>query len=286
MRTEAQGKALPGYAYWPLAEVARWLAAADPPPGPPPRRCLQDPPPESRTHVAITEDTLTAREGALFTVEGRTFADAPFFARRLGAPHEAASASGEEVAEPARALLCRVEQREGWEPSTAAHLTLGGERRFAEVRASAGQWPVCPPELRRALVGASRLRLLLVTPAPFREGWRPGWLNDEDLAGSPPGITGLVVRLAGAAVGRRQPVSGWDIQQRRGTEPQGTAATWREGGPKAARFMAPAGSVYFLVLENQTRLTDEQVQALWMCCMADDEQDRRDGFGLALPGVW
>jgi len=63
---------------------------------------------------------------------------------------------------------------------------------------------------------------------------------------------------------------------------------WRmrqgENGPRAIKWLAPAGSVYFFIVESG------DPAALWrdgwLQPMSDIEQDRRDGLGLALWGTW
>jgi CRISPR-associated protein Cmr3 len=52
--------------------------------------------------------------------------------------------------------------------------------------------------------------------------------------------------------------------------------------PKAARRLAPAGSVYFFEARGAT----SALARLWLEPVSDLPQDRNDGFGLALWGVW
>jgi CRISPR-associated protein Cmr3 len=122
--------------------------------------------------------------------------------------------------------------------------------------------------LAQQLRGARRLRLQLATPAIFAAGWRPGWLN-EALQGAPPLLPGLTLQLVGAAVPRREAVSGWDYQAR---------------GPKRVRWMAPAGSVYFFEVTGGD--AGAVAKTLWLEPVSDDAQDCRDGYGLALWGIW
>ena len=242
-----------GSAYWPLDALVAWLA--DPgTPVPQPLGCLGAMPRETRVHVAIDRERETAREGALFATERLVFAD------------------GHGIAglDQARAMLCRVAGEAGWAPPTISYLTVGGERGLSEVHTGGdAAWPVLPDALLGSLEQSTRLRLVLATPAIFAGGWRPGWLDDS-LEGSPPGLSGARLRLVAAAVGRREPVSGWDLVHRR---------------PKAARFMAPAGSVYFFECLGGP-LDAATIRHLWLGSICDAEQDRRDGFGLALPGNW
>lgn len=260
LQVEESGKSLSGYSYWPLRAYLRWLSDARPQPQAPPLRCLGPLPRETRVHVAINRETRTGREGALFSTVGLAFADQPQPAR-----------AGQSDEQPAHALLCRVDGATSWSAATS-YLQLGGERRLAElhpVDAAGSLWPACPPELRDALAGTPRLRLTLVTPALFTGGWRPGWL-DDDLIGAPPAAPALRLRLVAAATGRHEPVSGWDLQR---------------GKPKAARYMVPAGSVYFCeVVEGE--LSAAAIERLWLSALSDLPQDRADGFGLSVMGVW
>ena len=70
---------------------------------------------------------------------------------------------------------------------------------------------------------------------------------------------------------RWKPISGWGLEN-------------VIVGPKRVRRLVPAGSVYFfkIVPGSAAELLDK----LWLHSVADDDQDRRDGFGLALWGLW
>lgn len=271
LRIPGVGKPASGYTYWPLAACERWLAAPAPAEQAPPARTLNALPLDARMHVKIDPQTRAAAQGYLFGTVGLAFADAP---------HAANNHSREES--PARALLCRVSGQEvgSWTQAESAFVTLGGERRLAALGSGDGLWPGRPHQgLRDALRGARRLRLLLVTPALFTGGWRPGWL-DNNLEGSPPGLPEARLRLVAAAVGRQAPVSGWNMQRHKGED-----GRWRERGPKAARYTVPAGSVYFFDVVAGS-LDDRGIETLWMAALSDEPQDRADGFGLSLSGVW
>ena len=47
--------------------------------------------------------------------------------------------------------------------------------------------------------------------------------------------------------------------------------------------MVPAGAVYWLSIEQAVAVDKLD---LWLQSLCDQEQDRRDGFGLALPAPW
>jgi CRISPR-associated protein Cmr3 len=109
--------------------------------------------------------------------------------------------------------------------------------------------------------------MVLASPAVFRHGWRPGWLG-ENLEGSPPG-SAVRLRLVGLSIPRWRAVSGWSLAEPR--------------GPKPVRRVVPAGGVYFFEVVGggtAVSLADRWLQPV------SDEQDRRDGFGLAAWGTW
>lgn len=144
---------------------------------------------------------------------------------------------------------------------------LGGERRLVTWRESKDTKTDCfsdfLPKLRSAIQNTPACRVVLLTPAHFNAGYRPEWLLQPR--------HGVSVELKAAAVHRTQVVSGWDFEKK---------------GPKPTRRLAPAGSVYFLKLTGTTEALGNWVNAMWMNCISDEEQDRKDGFGLIALGAW
>ena len=221
------------------------------------------PPPrgDRRTHVAIDPKTGAADAGRLFQTEGLDL-DAPDTAQDRG------SLAGERHWPAARGglrLLARCDEALG---EGLAH--LGGERRLAALQPEPEQtWPAPPPDWLDRIARAGGLSLTLLTPAIFSAGYRPGWLDDADLIGSPPAAPGLRLQLCAAAVERWQPHSGWDLARRQ---------------PRPSRKLAGAGATYwFRILGG---IAPDALAALWLASVSDGEQDRRDGFGLALPSPW
>ncbi|HMQ15223.1 MAG TPA: type III-B CRISPR module-associated protein Cmr3 [Phycisphaerae bacterium] len=88
--------------------------------------------------------------------------------------------------------------------------------------------------------------VLLITPCAFEAGWKPRVLDS---------------RLVSAAVPGSLPFSGWDLAR---------------GGPKPTRFGVPAASVYFL----------NSLPENWARTLAESDEDRRQGWGCCLTGVW
>ncbi len=239
------------------------------------RRGWTAPAGDRRTHVAIDPRTRATAAGGLFQTEGLDLDLAPAAFRpatvdggegRLGTAHERGFHDGPSA--DASFAGMRLLVRCG-EPLGRALVHLGGKRRLAALEPEAADlWPQPPADWFDMMCAARGLCLTLLTPGIFSAGFRPGWIGD-DLTGSPPGAPALRLRLHAAAIERWRPHSGWDLARQR---------------PRPTRKLAPAGAVYwFSVLEGgETDL----VAPLWLASVCDDEQDRRDGFGLALPGPW
>jgi CRISPR-associated protein Cmr3 len=71
-------------------------------------------------------------------------------------------------------------------------------------------------------------------------------------------------------VPRPETISGWDFETRR---------------PKASRRLVSAGSVYWLELHGEPDARVGWAREVWMQNVSDEDQDKRDGFGLAVVGV-
>ena len=123
---------------------------------------------------------------------------------------------------------------------------MGGERRIVHVRESKKlEWKA--PEVKGQIV-----RVVLLTPGIFEEGYKPSKIDGA--------------RVIAASVKRPQAISGWDLEKSQ---------------PKATRQMAPAGSVYWLEVEGDAQ---QWVNTHHLSSICDNEQDRRDGFGLIAVG--
>ena len=117
----------------------------------------------------------------------------------------------------------------GFSESLPPMLRLGAESRAVEVHQHATPaWP--QPE------GPSgkTVTLYLATPAVFRQGWLPDFLDAQTHEGQ---LGDAVVRLVACSLGRYLPLGGWDIRARR---------------PKPMRRAVPAGSVYHLEITGGT----------------------------------
>ena len=203
---------------------------------------------ERRTHVAIDRERGAADEGKLFQTEGLVL-------------------DGDKNGDAAQGGL-RLMARCGKELRSGL-VHLGGERRLAALEPQSGStWPTPPDGWLRSIAGAGGVSLTLLTPAIFSMGFRPGWL-DAELIGSPPVAPSLTLQLRAVAIDRWQPHSGWDLKARQ---------------PRPTRKLAPAGATYWFRIVDGAN--EEALGHLWLANVSDEEQDRRDGFGLALPSAW
>jgi CRISPR-associated protein Cmr3 len=266
-------KPAPAPAWWPLDRYAAWLAGDDIAFD---EHFLGAPEKEERTHVKIDPVVGASEESQLFTTAALALSHLPRFQTGDKAAHSPTANCRRQQQPFAPITLSARVRANGWCGEMVAKLDVlhpfGGERRVAHWRATANTeaW-TCPQKVRDGLAQAQRVRMVLATPAIFRNGWKPGWL-DGALVGSPPRAEARL-RLVGVSIARWKAVSGWSLAELPG-QPR---------GPKPVKRMVPAGGVYFFeVVEGKASgLVDR-----WLEPVSDDAQDRRDGFGLAAWGVW
>lgn len=215
---------------------------------------LQPLPQEERVHVALERGMMVAREGALFETRGLEFTQQ--------------SDEGTKLAKARRlALWLEVEVEEHGKHKIYPGLdSLGGERRLVSWQTSGPSlkdFDALRAELSEQIIADNACRLILLTPAYFRDGYLPDVSQWE--AG------GVKLTLRAALVGRPQVVSGWDIEKKR---------------PKPTQRLAPAGSVFFLKLAGEPENIRAWVEHTWMKCLSEEKQNSNDGFGLAILGIW
>jgi CRISPR-associated protein Cmr3 len=201
---------------------------------------------DRRTHVVIDRRTKAAQEGGLFETRGLEF-----IRRRPDGSGYKRYALALEV--NYGNFDARV--KEGIAP-------LGGERRLAFWRKIETTFPPCPEEIKNEVSKRKSCRLILLTPAVFEQGFLPTWLLS---------VHSVSVEIKAVAVNRYQVISGWDFKL---------------GKPKGTRRVSPAGTVLYLKLDGSEGAIRNWIERVWFSCISDDEQDRKDGFGLAALGVW
>jgi CRISPR-associated protein Cmr3 len=110
----------------------------------------------------------------------------------------------------------------------------------------------CPKEIKSKI--DKHCRLMLLTPAYF-----------EDVFSNP---NRSDFEVKAIACNRYQTVSGWDFENNQ---------------PKPTRRLLPAGSVLFVEIKSDV---EAFIQNTWMRCIGDNEQAKKDGFGLCVLGTW
>ncbi len=153
-------------------------------------------------------------------------------------------------------------------------LRLGGDGRSAHYR----RVRFMPPVVADVPGKHGKFRLILQTPAIFAQGWLPDGVTEQADGSHHLQGPGFSARLACAALGRREVVSGWDLHQ------------WT---PKPAQAAAPAGSVYWF---DQFEGSPDKLAA-WVdngLCLHDSAQARHpqqhirraEGYNCALLAAW
>jgi CRISPR-associated protein Cmr3 len=116
--------------------------------------------------------------------------------------------------------------------------------------------------------GKCRFKIYLSTPAVFKNGWIPQWLDVNSLKGKPNGLSSEL-HLITAAIGKPVFIGGWDIKK----------------GPKPMVKAVPAGSVYYFEIDkcddSKIKAIIEKFHGKPIC---DDEYYCNRGFGIAYLG--
>jgi CRISPR-associated protein Cmr3 len=254
-------KDIPSFWNWPT--FASWLSAPEDQPGVDLASLGTRPlPVETRVHLALQSGERVGIDGMLFETSGLRFLQ-----------------EGKTSLAPRRfalSLQCQGAIVAGRSLELHQQIApLGGERRLARWSAASQDWPEMPGNVKKTIVTSRRARLILLTPAVFKNGPLPAWNGQNWPLRGP-----IKAKVRAAAVPRPEVVSGWDLAADNG-------AGKPKGRPKPTRRLVSSGSVYFLDLEGGSAQDVERwCEDTWLACVSDDEQDRRDGFGLAVLGAW
>lgn len=259
-------------AWWPLDRYVDWLSGREVTFD---SGFLRSAVQETRDHASLDAERGAVAEGSIFRTGGLNAAYLPRFADgiRVSESESGSRSFRDRYAEVTLSIrVSRSESESGleWNAGGRRWHPLGGERRLAHWESSGDSESIrgwtCPEEIESALGATRRVRMILASPAIFEHGWKPGWLTNG-LEGE---LGGVKLRLTGVANGRWKAVSGWSLAPPR--------------GPKAIRRMVPAGSVYFFEVEKEGAAAG--LSRYWLESVSDGEQERRDGFGLAVWGIW
>jgi CRISPR-associated protein Cmr3 len=198
-----------------------------------------------QAHVGIRPDTFTADEGVLFS-------------------HDIV-----ETLELDAEWAIGVEADLDGDPVPDA-CSIGSDARVARIEPLTPAMFEPPGDLTAAFrSGSPGLRLVVVSPADFAQGWCPDGFAAEGavIRGHIPALdTELLMRAA--MVPRPVHISGWDMAA---------------GAPKRTSRMAPPGSVYFFERADGRPFTEADAEGLWLSTMGGRVAE---GFGRVVPGTW
>lgn len=219
---------------------------------------LKNIPVEIRTHVALNDQSFASEDGKLFQTAGL---DLGF--------QKAAKGDDAKPGLWSESRLAFVVGADFELPEGLA--TFGGERRLSHFKkVQQAVFPALDASLHHAIQQQKGFKLTFLSPAIFRKGYLPEWIDEHTLTGTLPHSAGVQVALKAVAVDRWLPVSGWDLQR------------WK---PKAMRKAVAAGAVYWFEITSGT-ITQQDVERLWFKAITDDAQDQKDGFGLTTIAAW
>ena len=248
--------------FWTLEQISQWQSTENS--GVTQAINISLLPKKVRTHVAIKQSTGAAESGLLFQTAGLDFGE---IKTSLNPERMADTGWGDSHY---GLLSCFQEEI----PST--YRTIGGEARLAHIEKTDGLWPDCPKALATGLINSTNgFRLTLVTPAIFRNGSIPSFIDSKTFEGE---LGPLKVRLKAMVVPRWQAGTSWDMAE---------SGSQSGKGMRSIKRLVPAGSVYWfeIIAGHSSELIHQ-----WLISMADTNEDhferQNDGFGLAIPGVW
>lgn len=140
-------------------------------------------------------------------------------------------------------------------------LRLGGDNRTAHY--SQALWnDISVEPIKKKVSEKRKFKVLLISPAIFKNGWLPETIDGKTMEGM---INGITVRMIGACVGKPLGIGGFDIVK---------------GRPKAMKKAVPAGSVYYFEIKEKD--IDKVFEKLWLQSITDERV--QEGFGISLIG--
>jgi len=110
----------------------------------------------------------------------------------------------------------------------------------------------------------NKFKLVLLTPAVFKNGWYPDFL-DKNFEGE---FEGIKLKLIAAAIDKSQYIGGWDIQNNK---------------PKPMFRVVPAGSVYYFELKNE-KDKNKIFEKFNYKSTVTLENYKKEGYGISVVG--
>jgi len=149
---------------------------------------------------------------------------------------------------------------EGLEIENSGILKLGGEGKIATFQKIKD---IKLPSINS--INSNIFKLVLLTPAIFKNGWYPDFLN-EQFEGE---FEGIKLKLIAAAIDKPQYIGGWDIQNNK---------------PKPMFKVVPAGSVYYFELKNEKDRNKIFEKFNYQSIVTIDDKYKKEGYGVVVIG--
>jgi CRISPR-associated protein Cmr3 len=106
-------------------------------------------------------------------------------------------------------------------------------------------------------------KIYFATPAIFKKGWIPDWINEKNFEGN---YHGIKLKLIACSIGKYKLIGGWDLANNR---------------PKPMYKAVPSGSVYYFKILDDT--SAERIKEVFHLKNISDINSE-EGFGLSLVG--
>lgn len=148
---------------------------------------------------------------------------------------------------------------EGIDIPQSGLMKLGGEGKAASYQVDDTNVDVPPYNFK---YDKTIFKLYLSTPAIFKNGWLPEWIDEMNLTGE---YNGLKIKLHTASIGKPLYIGGFDM---------------KAGKPKPMRKAVPFGSVYYFeIIDGSIEMAFEKFHQ-----KAISDFNPEQGFGIAYVG--
>jgi CRISPR-associated protein Cmr3 len=130
-----------------------------------------------------------------------------------------------------------------------------------------------PKEILSIIEETKKFKLYLATPAIFKNGWLPSWIDKESLTGE---YNGIKLKLISACVGKPICIGGFGMKER------SNSGKFRPQPKKMLRAVS-AGSVYWFEIENPSENKIKKILKSFHYQNISEER-QKEGFGFSLVG--
>jgi len=140
-------------------------------------------------------------------------------------------------------------------------MRLGGDHRSARYFKSSWKDIDIKP-IKDKIVKDKYFKLVLLTPAIFKQGWLPDGIDSNTSEGI---INSIKLKMTDSSIGKPIGIGGFDLAK---------------GMPKTMKKAVPAGSVYYFELKDCN--VDDLFERLWLKAIGNERS--KEGFGITLIG--